>query len=117
MLFFLVPVTLATPWFLICRVSCSQGLALGGCQTCLSSNHGKAKSLMANAFFQSGVELFHPQRWHMCTPSLREWSALSLMHSIGATALEMSGQLAEAARVSEFSKFRGYSLDQSDWED
>ena len=51
---------------------------------------------MTNAFFQNGVELFHPQRWHMCTPSLKEWAALSLMHNIGSIALEKSGQLAEA---------------------
>lgn len=51
---------------------------------------------MGNAFFQTGVELFHPQRWHMIIPSLKEWAALSLMHSIGSIALQVSGQLAEA---------------------
>eukprot|EP00435_Cladocopium_sp_Y103_P049699 s1427_g15.t1 len=56
---------------------------------------------MTNAFFQNGVELFHPQRWHMCTPSLKEWAALSLMHNIGSIALEKSGQLAEAAEEND----------------
>ena len=53
---------------------------------------------MSRAFFGS-MELFHPQRWHMCTPALADWSALTLCHKVGSISLEASGQLEEARAV------------------
>lgn len=60
-----------------------------------SASSVQAKKLMTNAFFGS-MDLFHPQRWHMCTPSLMDWSALTMCHKVGAISLETSGALEEA---------------------
>ena len=42
------------------------------------------------------ASLFHPQRWQMVLPALREWCAFTAFHGIGMAALELSGQLEEA---------------------
>lgn len=58
----------------------------------VSSRSLQASALLHNAFFVK-CDLFHPQRWHMVVPALREWTAISICHGIGQVSLELSGQL------------------------
>lgn len=53
----------------------------------------EAKVLLSNSFFGGGMDLFHPQRWHMCLPALMDWCALVLCHKVGLQAIELSGNL------------------------
>lgn len=53
----------------------------------------QAASLLFNAFFGQGLELYHPARWHMVLPSIREWAAMMVCHQCARVAFEQSRAL------------------------
>ena len=48
-------------------------------------------SILSEVSLLNFLSLFHPQRWQMVLPALREWCALTAFHGIGMAALELSG--------------------------